>query len=532
MDPGRDAPTAPPTEDGEADTRRMARAPTAGDEPTSPSASLRLALDREAAMERAELAETLRRTRDAFRVAFVMWAAFFAMDVLVVKHLHAGSLTDFALVRFAALALVVPVLVRLYREPPPSLRLLATLDVISYTVPAVALGIMATWFRGLESPYAPGVCIVLLARGVTVHHPWRRGAVMTGVPALAFLAVSLGAALVYPPVAAQLRDPAALTVFTLHVAYIVGTAVFTVVGGHLLWVLKRQVFEARDVGRYRLVRRLGVGGMGEVWVAHHTALKRDVAVKIIRSDVGNPETLARFQREVKATTELAHPNTVRIFDYGVTEDGLSYYVMELLQGETLSDLVRREGPLPPARALHLVHQAARALAEAHEHGIVHRDVKPENLFVTSLGGEPDFVKVLDFGIARLTRADAKMTQTGTFLGTPAYVSPEVILGGAADARSDVYSLGCVLYFLLSGHDPFERDTTSALLIAHVSEPATPPSQKLGRALPTDVEGVVMRALQKDPDARQASAAALAEELAACHDVAEGQKPARTPNARS
>jgi serine/threonine protein kinase len=271
------------------------------------------------------------------------------------------------------------------------------------------------------------------------------------------------------------------------------------------------------LGRYRLKRRLATGGMGDVWVAYHPGLKRNVAVKILRPDrqERSASSLGRFEREVRATAELMHPNTVRVFDYGVTEDGLWYYVMELLEGETLAEHVSRLGPLPPARAVHIVGQAARALGEAHERGIVHRDVKPENLFLTSLGGEHDFVKVLDFGIAKVQNADAAMTETGWVLGTPAYMSPEVATGQTADARSDVYALGAVLYYLLCGRPPFEAENAAALFFAHVNENVVPPSRVMQRPLPSDIEGVVMRALEKEPSARYATGADLALGLSEC-----------------
>jgi serine/threonine-protein kinase len=189
--------------------------------------------------------------------------------------------------------------------------------------------------------------------------------------------------------------------------------------------------------------------------------------------------------------------------------------MELLEGETFADHVRVHGPLPPARAVHIVGQAARAIAEAHEHGIVHRDVKPENLFLTSLGGEHDFVKVIDFGIAKISHGDGSMTGTGWVLGTPAYISPEVAMGASADARSDVYALGAVLYFLLCGRPPFEADNVAGLLFAHVNESAPPPSVVLGRPIPSDVEAVVLRALKKEPAERYATGAEFALALAGC-----------------
>jgi eukaryotic-like serine/threonine-protein kinase len=262
--------------------------------------------------------------------------------------------------------------------------------------------------------------------------------------------------------------------------------------------------------------------MGEVWAAHHATLKRDVAVKILAGDraLRDANAVARFEREVRATTELAHPNTVRIFDYGVTDDGVSFYAMELLDGESLGALVARAGALPPARAIHLVSQAARALAESHAKGIVHRDVKPENIFVVRVADEPDFVKVLDFGIAQLanTALDAKLTQTGAVVGTPAWLAPETIRGDAIDARADVYSLGAVLYCALTGKAPFDAVNHALVVSAHLWELPVAPSAKLGRALPADLEAVVMRCLEKNPAARYPSARELADALAACSDA--------------
>ena len=288
-------------------------------------------------------------------------------------------------------------------------------------------------------------------------------------------------------------------------------------GSHLTWTLRSQVFEARNLGRYRLRRLIATGGMGEVWLAYHPGLKRDVAVKILKPEEQerSQSALARFEREVRATSELTHPNTVRVFDYGTTDDGLWYYVMELLEGETVAEHVARLGPLPPARAVHIVGQVARALAEAHGRGIVHRDIKPENLFLTSMGGEHDFVKVIDFGIAKVESADGNMTGTGWVMGTPAYMSPEVAMGAPADARSDVYGLGEVFYFMLCGKPPFRADNVAALIFAQVHQQVVSPSRILGRQLPADVEAVVMRSLEKDPGERFPTAAEFALALASC-----------------
>jgi eukaryotic-like serine/threonine-protein kinase len=464
--------------------------------------------------ERIATAIALRR---ALTVGCAVWMGFFALDVAVVHNLNAGSLAHFLEWRASVLAVALLVLVRLSRPPPPSELVLRAADFLVYSSVAVGIALMCVEFRGLASPYIPGFCLVLLSRTVTAPDPWKRGVLMTGGPVVCFFAVLFGAALFSRGIAAQFHDPAALTALLTNASYVIGTCVLLVSGSHIVWSLRRQVFEARSLGRYRLKKRLAAGGMGDVWLAYHPGLKRDVAVKILRPDERERSGMAltRFEREVRSTAELMHPNTVRVFDYGVTEDGLWYYVMELLEGETLADHVARLGPLPPARAVHIVGQAARALGEAHEHGIVHRDVKPENLFLTALGGEHDFLKVIDFGIAKVRTVDGKMTDTGSLLGTPAYMSPEMAMGLTADARSDVYALGAVLYFLLCGKPPFEAESAGALIFAHVNQAVTPPSQNLGRPLPGDVEAVTLRSLAKDPNERYEKAAAIALALAAC-----------------
>jgi serine/threonine-protein kinase len=455
--------------------------------------------------------------RRALTVGFGVWASFFGIDCVAVRYLHAGTLLHFLALRLLLAAVVGGVLVRMYRSPAPSERAFKIADALTYGTTAVAMALMCLEFRGIASPYVSGFCLVLFSRTVAAHDPWRRGLVMNGVPVALFFVVLLGAALFSPHIATQLHDPAAVATLLLGVGYVLGTYLFLVVNGHIVWSLRRQVFEARSLGRYRLKRRLASGGMGDVWVAYHPGLKRDVAVKILKPEeqARSASALPRFEREVRATADLKHPNTVRVFDYGITEDGLRYYVMELLEGDTLSRHVANFGPLSPARAVHVVGQAARALGEAHEHGIVHRDVKPENIFLTSMGGEHDFVKVIDFGIAKDQSADATVTGTGWVLGTPSYLSPEVAMGRPADARSDVYALGAVLYFLLCGRPPFEDENVAALVFAHIHERPVAPSRKLGRQLPTDVEATVMRALEKQPDARFSTAMELALALSSC-----------------
>ena len=235
-----------------------------------------------------------------------------------------------------------------------------------------------------------------------------------------------------------------------------------------------------------------------MWIARDEELRRDVALKVLRPTDDDPEAVARFEREIRATAALRHPNTIRIFSHGISDDGLWYYAMELLEGETLQHLVYRLGPLPAPRAAALLHQAARALSEAHDQGIVHRDVKPDNLFVTTLGGEPDVIKVLDFGIVRMAEDDAGLTSTGFVAGTPAYMAPEVATGDPATPAADVYALGATLYFALTGAPPFDGPDAASVLRQHVHAPTPRLGTRTPRPIAPALEHVCMCALAKDP----------------------------------
>jgi serine/threonine-protein kinase len=290
-------------------------------------------------------------------------------------------------------------------------------------------------------------------------------------------------------------------------------------GSYKLAELRQQVDAARDLGQYRLVRKIGAGNMGEVHLAEHLLLRQPCAIKLIRPErAADAATLSRFEQEVRATSRLSHWNTVRIYDYGYTDDGTFYYVMEYLAGWTLEDLVRQHGPLPPARAIHLLRQVCAALREAHALGLVHRDIKPANIIVCSSGGVPDVAKLLDFGLVRHTgprRADALVTTPGQLAGTPAYMSPEQVTAETElDARSDIYSLGAVAYYLATGQPPFVRDTAMRVLMAHIRDPPRSPSL-LQAGTPADLEGIILRCLAKAPSERYAEVRHLDRALAEC-----------------
>jgi serine/threonine protein kinase len=282
-------------------------------------------------------------------------------------------------------------------------------------------------------------------------------------------------------------------------------------------------------GNYELVERIGIGGMGEVWRARHKSLGRDAAVKLIRADALGAEsndkadrTLRRFEKEARATAGLRSPHTVELYDFGITDDGTFYYAMELLEGLDLQSLVKRFGPIPPGRAVHLLRQVCESLAEAHQQGLIHRDIKPANVFCCRLGVRFDFAKVLDFGLVKSAQGegeDSDLTVDGAVPGSPAFMSPEAIRGVRdLDARTDLYSLGCVAYWLVTGHKVFEGQTALDLVLAHLQSDPEAPSGRLDAPLPPALEAVIMACLAKDPADRPADAMAVSRALAACEEA--------------
>lgn len=294
-----------------------------------------------------------------------------------------------------------------------------------------------------------------------------------------------------------------------------GTCVY---GTHMINHLRQEAIAARQLGQYRLRRLLGEGGMGEVYLAEHQMLKRPCAIKVIRhSKAKDPRALARFEREVQAIARLTHWNTVEIFDYGRTDDGTFFYVMEYLPGLSLAEIVEHDGPMPPGRVIHLLQQTCDALAEAHAMGLVHRDIKPGNIFAAQRGGVFDVAKLLDFGLVKPLdgSVNLEITQEGTLTGSPLFMSPEQAVGDPdPDARGDIYSLGAVAYYLLTGRPVFDRDKPIKVLLAHAQETPQPPSV-LRPDLPADLEAVVMRCLEKRPEDRYQDVLSLRAALMAC-----------------
>jgi serine/threonine protein kinase len=291
--------------------------------------------------------------------------------------------------------------------------------------------------------------------------------------------------------------------------------VIATLASFVIYGLREEIRQAHRLGQYTLEEKLGEGGMGTVYRASHAMLRRPTAVKLLPPDKAGEVALQRFEREVQLTASLSHPNTISVFDYGRTPDGIFYYAMEYLDGTNLHDLVKEDGPQPPGRVVHILGQVASALVEAHGVGLIHRDVKPENVILCERGGVPDVAKVVDFGLVKDLEpgADTRLTQANVVQGTPLYLSPEAISDpDAVDARSDLYSLGAVGYYLLTGTPVFSGRTLVEVCSHHLHTPPDPPSARVDTPIPADLEELILACLEKDPARRPFAAAVLRDAL--------------------
>ncbi len=291
-------------------------------------------------------------------------------------------------------------------------------------------------------------------------------------------------------------------------------------------------------GRYEIIERIGTGGMGTVYRAKQEPLGRSVALKILKTELNwDSDTVTRFHREAKAMSLLTHPNTVRVFDFGETKEGTLFFAMELLEGELLTAKVDREGALDPVEAIQITQQILRSLSEAHSKGIIHRDLKPDNIFLANVEGSETFVvKVLDFGIAKVVERERQIdqleTQAGTVFGTPRYMSPEQAQGKKLDARSDLYSVGVLLYHMLTGSAPFVDDDAVVVMAKHIREkPTTPRAAAPDRPIPSSLERVVLRMMEKDASKRYRTAEKLDRRLEQCIGDVHLEKRARQTGGR-
>lgn len=469
-----------------------------------------------AAFEAQSHAEDVVKMRRILTYALVAWISNAAFDAIGVAWLGRGRLAVLLGLRFAAAIAFGAVLLRLHLPPIPSVRLYRALNFVPTIGACAAMALMTVEQGTIASVYAHGVSVVLVAHGFAFQDPWRRGIVRVVIPALTYPVVLIAAAFFSTEIAGDFARPASLATFVQNGILVTVAASFVVAGGDVFHRLGREAFSQRGLGRYQLRERIARGGMGEIWRAHHLALDREVAVKLVRPERSHdPSAGARFTREVRVLAELRHPSIVRIFDYGVDPAGLRYFAMELLQGESLDARLQRERKLDTARAASIAHDVARALAEAHLKGIVHRDVTPQNVFIVRLDTGEELVKVLDFGIAKpkvLGGESATLTGVGSVIGTPTYMAPEQARGNVVDARTDIYALGVVLYRMLCGQPPFSKASNVEMLRAHVWE--QPPKPSLLADVPPELENIVMRCLRKLPDERYPDATSLADALAA------------------
>jgi tRNA A-37 threonylcarbamoyl transferase component Bud32 len=400
---------------------------------------------------------------------------------------------------------------------------------------AVSLvGTCTAWAFFIEAPRVESVhgavvsvTMTILVRTIMVPSKAARTlrlTILAIVPLITVMWLSLGA-FQSPGVSTPAPSAATMTaVFqTLFLIAVVWMATST---SRTLYDLRRSVREAKDLGAYALEEKLGAGGMGEVWRARHRLLVRPAAIKLIRPELltaGHADSdlvLHQFEREARATAALRSPHTVQLYDFGVADDGTLYFVMELLLGIDLETLVSRDGAIPAERAIHILKQVCHSLDEAHQNGLTHRDIKPSNIFISGIGTELDFVKVLDFGLVRLraVTVDGGGTQTAeaTAACTPAYAAPEIARGESSyDHLVDIYAVGCVAYWLVTGNLVFEANTPMQMLIDHASLPPPAPQTRTELPIPPDLEQLIMDCLAKDPARRPAGADRVAQRLSAC-----------------
>jgi serine/threonine-protein kinase len=364
----------------------------------------------------------------------------------------------------------------------------------------------------LENIVTPWL-LLIFAYAQFIPNTWRRAAVVMGAMGAMPVAILAYLWLSVPTFARLMAQPEYSGFLSGQVLMMALTVMIATVGVHTIGALRRQAYAAKQLGQYRLKRRLGSGGMGEVYLAEHQMMKRPCAVKLIRPEkAGDPQMLARFEREVRATAKLSHWNSIDIYDYGRTADGTFYYVMEFLPGHNVGEIVEEYGPIPEPRTIYLMDQVCAALNEAHGIGLVHRDIKPANIFCAYRGGVFDVAKLLDFGLAKPSwlegNSGVQLTAEGTVTGSPLFMSPEQASGDdRVDGRSDIYSLGAVMYFMLTGQPPFMDENPLKVIIAHASREAVPLRQ-LNPSLSIELEEIVMRCLEKDPDHRYQDVASL------------------------
>jgi len=409
----------------------------------------------------------------------------------------------------------------LSRRAPLSMRALRVLDLGALIVGCTLFALMGAYLMRMQLvaglDVAIGAYAGLLACANTVM---ARAIIVPSTPGRTLIG-SMAAMAPLVPAAMLGGGGTAAGAVNVMTWCAVSIAIATV-GSRIIFGLRTEAARVRRLGQYTLERQIGAGGMGVVYRASHAMLRRPTAIKLLPPERAGDASLVRFEREVQITAQLSHPNTVAIYDYGRTPDGVFYYAMEYLDGINLEDLVRLHGPQPAGRVLAILDQVCGALTEAHERGLIHRDIKPANIILTERGGEPDVAKVVDFGLVKPYAADdprMSVSTPGMLTGTPLYLSPEAMTSPeAGDPRSDLYALGAVGYFLVTGRPVFEAATVAEIIGHHLHTEPDPPSLRLGRPVPPDLESLLLGCLRKRADDRPPSARALREGLRRCSQV--------------
>jgi serine/threonine-protein kinase len=447
------------------------------------------------AVREAELEIDLARVRLMSRYGAPVWAGFAVYDVMQASRPEVGHLHELLFLRALGTLLLAALTVWGQRNPKPSRQRIEFSTTLSGMLLSVCLSFMCLYDGGFTSVYSPGIFLVVFTMA-SLPRPFRRGLRLNLLVILPYPLVIGLAALFSPQQAALVHERTVIAAAVQFHFALLATVLFVAFLSHTVWSLRRQLLAAQSLGRYQLTRPLGQGPLGEVWVAYHHGLRRDVAVKVLhKSDAHDVLAAQRFEQVIYALGGLTHPNTVRLYDFGLSADGRPYYAMERLFGETLRNLIQREGKLSVVRATRLALQIARSLSEAHARGIVHQNLKAENVFVTAAGGESDFVKVVDYGLPQLASSMALLD-----------VTPE----------ADVYALGAIYFLLLTG-EPVRKEE----LLGAEHERAPSPSARLGVALPDRIESVVVRCLESDPAERFGNARELAHALEACLALVDG-----------
>ena len=498
---------------------RLARDTSATGARTTPGRTRHLAEDL--------LRQATRRVEVMALVAAVLWtlAPVLSHLALYLTNPNDPQLAIFSRVNLIAAGCVVVSLalyswLRSGRRDPELVMDLALVYMVAMTF---AMGVLIHWARpwfvptNVEPMITWSGPIILITAGIVPVRPWK-------MLAAGLVAASMDTfGMVIAGATGEYQYGHFYNALLMHYPnYLMLGAAVTI--SHVMTRLGQQVTRERELGSYRLGELLGRGGMGEVYLATHRMLARPAAIKLIRPEVlaaGDAAlaqtAVARFRREAEAAARLRSPHTVELYDFGVTEDGTFYLVMELLEGQNLERLVRQEGPLDPVRVIQILRQVCESLEEAHSYGLVHRDIKPANIHLGTLGLRSDFAKVLDFGLVRSFDGPSEESLTGAAgmtPGTPAYMAPEMAHDRTVDGRADIYSLGCVAFYLLTGRLVFEGDTPLQTILKHLQQPAGPPSRATDRSIPSALDEVVLACLAKRPEERPASAAELSQRLSA------------------